>query len=179
MSSRGASFTRACCLLVSSVLVVIWPRGQCVLTIYNFCEIACKDPPTCLEALLIPDLQLRSSSQLNSDRSAKRCGNENVAVRYVDVIVNTMASQITRLTIVYCLFRHRWQKISKLRVTGLCAGNSPVTGEFPAQRVTNVENVSIWWPHHETMFPKMRHYFNGSYISQPVTFRKPTIYWSV
>ena len=34
MSSRGASFTRACCLLVSSVLVVIWPRGQCVLTIW-------------------------------------------------------------------------------------------------------------------------------------------------
>ena len=29
------------------------------------------------------------------------------------------------------LFRHRWNKTSKLRVTGLCAGNSPVTGEFP------------------------------------------------
>ena len=37
------------------------------------------------------------------------------------------------------LFRHR----SKLRVTGLCAGNSPVTGEFPAQRASNAENVSI------------------------------------
>ena len=32
------------------------------------------------------------------------------------------------------LFRHRPKKTSKLRVTGLCAGNSPVTGEFPAQR---------------------------------------------
>ena len=28
------------------------------------------------------------------------------------------------------LFRRRSQKTSKLRVTGLCAGNSPVTGEF-------------------------------------------------
>ena len=28
-------------------------------------------------------------------------------------------------------FRHRSKKTSKLRVTGLCAGNSPVTGEFP------------------------------------------------
>ena len=28
---------------------------------------------------------------------------------------------------------------SKLRVTGLCGGNSPVTGEFPAQRASNVE----------------------------------------
>ena len=27
--------------------------------------------------------------------------------------------------------------ISKLRVTGLCAGNSPVTSEFPAQTVNN------------------------------------------
>ena len=32
------------------------------------------------------------------------------------------------------LFRHRWNKTSKLRVTGFCAGNSPVTGELPAQR---------------------------------------------
>ena len=32
------------------------------------------------------------------------------------------------------LFRRRSKKISKLCVTGLCAGNSPVTGEFPAQR---------------------------------------------
>ena len=34
------------------------------------------------------------------------------------------------------------------RVTGLCEGNSPLTGEFPAQRVSNAENVSIWWHHH-------------------------------
>ena len=31
------------------------------------------------------------------------------------------------------LFRRRSKKTSKLRVTGLCAGNSPGTGEFPAQ----------------------------------------------
>ena len=31
-----------------------------------------------------------------------------------------------------CLFRRRSKKISKLRLTGLCAWNSPVTGEFPA-----------------------------------------------
>ena len=38
---------------------------------------------------------------------------------------------------------HRSKKIPKLRVIGLCAGNSPVTGEFPTQMVTNAENVSI------------------------------------
>ena len=46
------------------------------------------------------------------------------------------------------LFRRRSKKTSKLRVTGLCAGDSPVTGEFPAQMASNVENVSIWWRHH-------------------------------
>ena len=44
-------------------------------------------------------------------------------------------------------FRRRSEKTSKLRVTGLCAGNSPVTGEFPAQMASNAENVSIWWRH--------------------------------
>ena len=47
------------------------------------------------------------------------------------------------------LFRRRSKKTSKLRVTGLCAGNSPVTGEFTAQRASNAKNVPIWWRHHE------------------------------
>ena len=46
------------------------------------------------------------------------------------------------------LFRHRSKKTSKLHVTGLCAGNSPGTGEFPSQRTSYAENVSIWWRHH-------------------------------
>ena len=46
------------------------------------------------------------------------------------------------------LFRRRSKKTSKLRVTGLCEGNSSVTSEFPAQRASNAENVSIWWRHH-------------------------------
>ena len=52
-----------------------------------------------------------------------------------------------------CLFnpliRRISKKTSKLRVTGLCVGNSPGTGEFPAQMASNAENVSIWWRHHE------------------------------
>ena len=39
------------------------------------------------------------------------------------------------------LFRSRSKKTSKLRITGLCAENSPVTGEFPAQLDSNAENV--------------------------------------
>ena len=43
------------------------------------------------------------------------------------------------------LFRRSSKKTSKLRVTGHCEGNSPVTGEFPAQRASYEENVSILW----------------------------------
>ena len=53
----------------------------------------------------------------------------------------------------YCLlnrfFRCKSNKTSKFRVTGLCAGNSPVRGKFPAERASNAENVSIWWRHYE------------------------------
>ena len=42
------------------------------------------------------------------------------------------------------LFRGRSKKASKLRVTGVCVGNSPVT----AQMASNAENISIWWRHH-------------------------------
>ena len=66
---------------------------------------------------------------------------------YDDVIMGAMASQITSLT--YSLFGRRSKKASKFRVTGLCAGNSPGTGEFPAQMASNAENVSIWWRHHD------------------------------
>ena len=37
------------------------------------------------------------------------------------------------------LFRRRSKKTAKLRVTGLCKGNSPVTGDFSAQRAGNAE----------------------------------------
>ena len=55
-----------------------------------------------------------------------------------------------------CLLNHytsrKSKKTSKLRITDLCAGNSPVPGEFPAQRASNAENVPIWWCHHVILF---------------------------
>ena len=71
-------------------------------------------------------------------------------LHYNDVIMSTMASQITSLMIVYSnvYSRHRSKKTSKLCVTGLCERNSQVAGEFPAQRASDTENVSIWWCHH-------------------------------
>ena len=47
------------------------------------------------------------------------------------------------------LFWHRSKKTSKLCITDICEGNSLVTGEFPTQRASNAENVSISWHHHE------------------------------
>ena len=58
------------------------------------------------------------------------------------------------------LFRRRSKKTSKLRVTGLCVGNSPGTGEFPALMASDAENVSIWWRHHNQ--PQNRGYLQSS-----------------
>ena len=65
-------------------------------------------------------------------------------LHYIDVIMSKIAFQITSLTIVYpTVYSDADKKTSKLRVAGLCEGNSPVTGEFPAQRASNAENGSI------------------------------------
>ena len=114
-------------------------------------------------------------------------------LHYNDVIMTTMASQITSLTSLWnnnrtysialqwrhnerngvsnhrrldCLlnrlFRRRSKKTSKLRATGLCGVNSPVTGEFPSQRASNAENVSIWWRRHGNYLFVYRSYFHSS-----------------
>ena len=62
------------------------------------------------------------------------------------------------------LFGHRSKKTSKLRVTGLCAGNSPGPGEFPAQMASNAENVSIWWRHLSWYLMAATHYLNNCWL---------------
>ena len=63
---------------------------------------------------------------------------------------NIVSNHQPRVCLLNRLFRRRSKKTSKIRVPGLCTGNSPVTGEFPAQMASNAENVSIWWRHHAT-----------------------------
>ena len=64
--------------------------------------------------------------------------------------MGALVSQTTSLTIVYStLYSGADQRKHQGRVTGLCAGNSPVTGEFLAQMASNAENDSIWWRHHD------------------------------
>ena len=69
---------------------------------------------------------------------------------YDDIIMGTIASQITSLTIVYSTVysgadQSKYQSSASLAfVWGIHRG----TGEFPAQMASNAENVSIWWRHH-------------------------------
>ena len=71
-------------------------------------------------------------------------------VNYNAVVMGAMASQITSLVNVYTIV-YSWGRLKKapnLRVTGLCEGNSPVTGEFTAPKASDAEKASIWWRNH-------------------------------
>ena len=66
-----------------------------------------------------------------------------MAVHYTDVIMCAIVPQITGVRLfTNRLFRRRSKKTWKLRVTGLCEGNSPMTSEFPHK-----------WPVTRKMFP--------------------------
>ena len=57
------------------------------------------------------------------------------------------------------LFRCRWEKISELCVTGLWAGKSPVTVEFPTQRASNAEMP----PLHDIIMFRFCEYLSRNY----------------
>ena len=70
--------------------------------------------------------------------------------QYNDVIISSMASQITCVWIVYSTVcsdadQRKHQSSASL---AFVRGIHLVTGEFPAQRDSITENVSIWWRHH-------------------------------
>ena len=79
-----------------------------------------------------------------------QCRRQNVSqFHYNDVIISAMASQIASLTIVYSSVYSGadQRKLQSSASLAFNVGNSPVTGEFPTQRASNAENVSIWWCH--------------------------------
>ena len=62
---------------------------------------------------------------------------------YGDVIMGTLACEITSLTIVYFIaYSDADQRKHQSYAT-------PGTGEFPVQMASYTENVSIWWRHHD------------------------------
>ena len=71
-------------------------------------------------------------------------------IHHSDVIMIAMASRITSVSIVYpaaCSGTDQRKHPSSASLVFV----RPVTGEFPAQRVSNAENVFIWSHHHESM----------------------------
>ena len=76
---------------------------------------------------------------------------EKIYNHYNDVIMGTMTSQITSLTIVYSAVCSGANQ-RKYQISSLLG-----TGEFPAQKASNAENVSIWRRHHVT-FKWIRHF---------------------
>ena len=81
-------------------------------------------------------------------RVPTRCENHQYSLRWRHNDHAGVSNHQPHSCLLNRLFRRKSKKISKLRVTGLCAGNSPGTGEFPAQMASYAENVSIWWRHH-------------------------------
>ena len=78
------------------------------------------------------------------------------------------------------LFSRRSKETSKLRVTGLCVGNSPGAGEFPAQMASNAENVSIWWRRHVAMTKESQRarglVFRASAAGRHILSRVPEVF---
>ena len=72
-----------------------------------------------------------------------------INVHYNDVIMNVMASQFpaARLFIQAFVQAHIKANI-KAQVHWPLCGNTPVTGEYPTQRTSNAENISVWWRQH-------------------------------
>ena len=65
-----------------------------------------------------------------------------------------------------CWFRHRSKKTSKLCLTGLCAGNSLGTGEFPSLKAISSENVSIWWRHNGSTTVWLKGWYQTSILTE-------------
>ena len=68
------------------------------------------------------------------------------------------------------LFRRRSNKTSKLRVTGLCVGNSPETGEFPAQMASNAD---FFFPFDDVIMHATTAHYDENKIKFPLRLKIP------
>ena len=94
-------------------------------------------------------------------------------MHYNDVIINTIASQITSLTSVYSTVysgkdhRNYQSSASLAFVWGIHRG----TGEFPAQKASNAENVPISWRHYGKDIQVVLRPFSLLYIEAFMTWK--------
>ena len=104
---------------------------RCITSMTSSCRICLY---MCVRVCVCTNMAITVSVPLNTYLSLQWRHNERYAVlnhQSHDCLLNR-------------LFRRRSKKTSKLRFTGLCAGNSPLN----AQMASKAENVSIWWRQH-------------------------------
>ena len=132
----------------------VWPlNNQVLFTGPMICHhIACMCHSTrrcylfCHEPLLLTRISWAKSVQLiwwsvpvnypgaqMNRTSLTMTGYQGVTLQWRDNECDSVSNHQPHDCSLKCLFRRRSKKTSKLHVTGLCEGNSPVTGEFPAQ----------------------------------------------
>ena len=71
-------------------------------------------------------------------------------VHYIDVIMTTMASQITSLAVVYStVYSDADQRKCQSSASLAFVWGIHRDRWIPAQRASHAENVSIWWRHHD------------------------------
>ena len=124
-------------------------------------RVAIKNIPELVQIMAAP-LSLNGLIIFTISRPVKqpwRIDDEINVIHYSDVIMSTIACLITSLAVVYStVYSDADQKYIKApRHWPLC-GEFTGTGEFPAQRASYAENVSIWWRHHVNVAPVTNKY---------------------
>ena len=93
--------------------------------------------------------------------------------------LNRVKSSLTKMC--FYFFHHFCWRFAALSWswTHVLWGETPVTGEFPAQMASNAEHVSIWWHHHVPIRSELRHAAMGTQFNSYIdTWRKwLTFYW--
>ena len=97
--------------------------------------------------LMLPNIDWPALKDVSFNKLATRCPwNNNIINQEHDVVTqptpllwrhnehDSVSNHQPHDCLLNHLFRRRSKKTSKPRVTGLCVGNSPGTGEFPAQK---------------------------------------------
>ena len=133
------------------------PQGSCKLLLYLVCVFWEKSmllPIRVFLHLFLQSWYITSGSAViykkgtNASEQNYHC-NSSVGTHYIDFIMITMASQITGLTVVYStVYSDADQRKHQSSASLAFVWGIHRRGEFPAQRASYAENVSIWWRHH-------------------------------
>ena len=106
--------------------------------------------------LYLSNKQCSSSNSKMSVITSPFIGNITLHFHHYGDVIMSVSNHQLHDCLLNRLFWCRSNETSKLSATGVCAGNSPVNGEFPTQWASNPDNFSIWWRHHVDKKPAKR-----------------------